>query len=107
MRKSSVVGATTTTGPRSRASNPFIEGGLDTPYIPGLVGDAEIYGPLDGVTAWSPDLASVISGAPPGAVGALYRMDVGPSGYNEDFGGFDVLLYINLGVRGPLMRASL
>jgi hypothetical protein len=94
-----VTGATSSFFQGPRATNPFIKGGVETPYIPDLVGGADIYGLLSGVTASSPDFSSVLAGAPSDAVGALYRGDIGPSGYSDDFTGFDILLYINLGVR--------
>jgi hypothetical protein len=38
----------------------------------------------------------VVQGAPPSAAAALLLLDNGPPGFNEDFVGFDWLLYINL-----------
>jgi hypothetical protein len=34
--------------------------------------------------------------APTGATGALYRVHVGPTGYAEDFTGYDALFFLNL-----------
>lgn len=66
------------------------------PYIPGLVGGAEMFGILDGVTSQSPEFEQVRANAPPGAVGAVYRMDAGPAGFDHDFEGFDMILLLNL-----------
>ena len=84
----------------SRAANPFIAGGTNqTPYIPDLVDGAEIYG-LTGLSVTSAavqaELGTVLSGAPTGVIAAVYRMDVGPTNFNDNFTGFDALLYINL-----------
>jgi len=93
----SITGASQETFDGPRADNPFIKGILDrTPYIPDLIGGAELFGLLDGVTADSPELASVVSGAPAGSIAALHKMDVGPASYDIDFAEFDMLLFINL-----------
>ena len=76
--------------------NPFIAGGSTlTPYIPDLVGGAERFGLLT-LTAQAADFATVRAGEPAGAVGALVRLALGPTGYANAFPGFDTLLFINL-----------
>jgi hypothetical protein len=76
--------------------NPFIAGGTTpTPYIPDLVGGAERFGLLT-LGAQAADFASVRAGEPAGAVGALVRLPIGPTGYANAFPGFDTLLFINL-----------
>jgi len=80
----------------SRGPNPFFSDDTPTPYIPGIPGGAELYGLLGGLTAESPDFEQIVLNAPPDAVGALYRMDTGPTGYTYDFTGFDLVLLINL-----------
>ena len=80
-----------------RDTNPFITGGaIDTPYIPDLVGGAEVFGLLDGLDATVSDFAGLRGVAPADAIGALLRLDVGPTGYGFDFTGFDMLLMLNL-----------
>jgi hypothetical protein len=81
-------------GPRTR--NPFIAGQTETPYIPGLIGGAEAFGLLNGITAQSPEFDSVRNGAPVGASVAILRRHLGPTGYADDYVGFDMLLLINL-----------
>jgi len=57
------------------------------------VGSADIYG----LTTLTPaDLPDVVSNAPPGAIAAVVRMDVGPTGYSDDYDGFDMVLFVNL-----------
>jgi hypothetical protein len=74
-------------------SNPLIAGGPQTPFIPELVGGAEAFGLT---TLTSADFASVVAGAPTGAVAALVLQHVGPTGYGDAFPGFDVLFFVNL-----------
>ncbi len=77
--------------------NPFIKpGNVSTPFIPDLVGGAEAYGLLDGINALSADFDSLRDAAPANAMAALYRLNTGPTGYGDDYKGFDMLLYINL-----------
>jgi len=85
---------TDTTG--TRGANPFIVGGLLTPYIADLVGGAERYGLLSGLDAMAADFAAVRAGAPSNAVAGLFRMDLGPTGYADDYAGFDMLIFLNL-----------
>ena len=71
--------------------NPFLAGNPATPFIPGLVGGAEIYG----LTGLSPvNLASILASGPSGAIAALMRVDVSPD--MPDFVGYDALLLANL-----------
>jgi hypothetical protein len=87
--------ATGFSGPR--ADNPFVKGtGDSTPFIPNLVGGAELYGLLEGLTVDSPEFDAIRAGAPLGAVAALWKADIGPAPYNVDFVGFDMLLLLNL-----------
>jgi len=72
-----------------------------TPYVPDLAGGAEIFGKLEGIDASDAEFMEVRDGAPGDALAALLRLDVGPSGYADDFVGYDVLLMINL-TSGPL-----
>ncbi|MFH0965404.1 MAG: PKD domain-containing protein, partial [Planctomycetota bacterium] len=88
----SVTGSTVnTTG--SRSSNPYT--GAQTPNILALTGGAEAFG-LTSLTKNHSSFAAVRSNAPDGAIAALYRTEVGPSGYSTDFSGFDGATYINL-----------
>jgi hypothetical protein len=87
---------TTVTGPR--VPNPFVDCGTSTPYIPGLAGGPDGFGILQGVTA--ADFPAVVSGAPPWAQAALVRYPVGPAGYDHDFAGFDMLMFVNLSPDG-------
>jgi len=77
--------------------NPYIKpGDVATPFIPGLQGGAELYGLLAGIDAQVIDFQPLRDQAPANALAALYRMDVGPAGYADDFLGFDMLLFLNL-----------
>ncbi|MBK1671466.1 hypothetical protein CKO28_26055, partial [Rhodovibrio sodomensis] len=91
-----VVGGTTSTFVGIRGDNPFVSGTDDTPYIPDLVGGADMFGLLDGIDANNPAFAALFGSAPSSAVGALLRVDVGPIGYDDDYFGFDMLLMLNL-----------
>ncbi|MCC7408072.1 MAG: hypothetical protein IT442_08370 [Phycisphaeraceae bacterium] len=75
--------------------NPFVVGGAMTPYIPDLVGGADIYGLLN-MTASDPSLAGVTGAKPANAVAAVYRVDTGVGGYAQDFPGMDMLIVVNL-----------
>lgn len=49
-----------------------------------------------GVDASNSAFAAVNGAAPSNAMGALLRLDVGPAGYDDDYAGFDMLVFINL-----------
>jgi hypothetical protein len=83
-----------TTGPQTR--NPFIQGGIATPYIPNLTGGAAGFGLLAGVSATNSFFANVTVNAPKNAIAAIYRVQLGPTGYNEDFTGYDAVFLLNL-----------
>jgi len=92
-----VSGATTSVFDGTRAINPFIVGGaMATPYIPDLVGGAEVYGLLDGIDATDAVFNSLHADASAGALAALWRLDTGPGIWGDDFIGFDILLMVNL-----------
>jgi hypothetical protein len=78
-------------GSGSLGRNPFVFGSPQTPFVPGLIGGAELYG-FTNLSA-DVDFQSVIDNRGGGDV-ALYLMDVGPS--FPDFDGYDMLFYINL-----------
>jgi len=81
----------------TRGVNPFIKGATTlTPYLPDLVGGAELFGLLEGIDAQAADFQAVRDQAPGNAVAALYRGDVGPTGYADDFEDFDMLVFLNL-----------
>jgi hypothetical protein len=90
------LGTTTSSFVGPRGDNPFIKGTDDTPFIPDLVGGADLFGLLDGIEATNPAFAALFGAAPTSAVGALLRVDVGPIGYDDDYFGFDMLLMLNL-----------
>ncbi len=96
-----VSGAQIETHPGPMAANPFIDPSSETPYIPRLAGGAELFGLLEGVTA--ADIGTILDDAPEGAGAALARLDVGPAGYDVDFDGFDMLLFMSL---EPLAQAA-
>ena len=91
-----VQGGTLETFAGSQGSNPHIAGGSMTPFIPDLVGGAELYGLLAGIDANDPFFDSVRTGAPDDALAAIMRVDLGPAVYADDYNGFDMLLYVNL-----------
>ncbi|PWV58883.1 hypothetical protein [Plasticicumulans acidivorans] len=81
-----------------RGANPFVDaGGTATPFIPGLQGGAELFGLLDQALLDPADFAALRSAAPGDARAAVYRLDLGVTGYADDFTGFDLLLLLNLG----------
>jgi hypothetical protein len=96
------VGASLITGSRvesydgARNTNPFIAGGVETPYIPHLSGGAEAYGVLAGMNVFSPEIQPLLGTIPSNAAAELVRLPIGPLGYNDDFKGYDMLLYVNL-----------
>jgi hypothetical protein len=88
------------------ANNPYLVGNIATPYIPDLLGGAEIFGLLDGLTADDPLLAGFLGGAAGDAPAALLRLDSGIGKYTFDFTGYDMLLLISLGasaVANPML----
>ncbi len=94
----SLIGAATvilTDGPRD--SNPFVfptSPAVLTPFIPNLIGGAEIYG----LTTLTPaEFEAILASAPTGAAAALVRLDTGPAGFDEDYAGFDMVFVINMG----------
>ena len=93
----SAAGAIITGSAGTRGDNPFIKGADSTAFIADLVGGADMFGLLgNGVTANAADFTGVLSGAPGNAMAALYRMDIGPAGYGDDYVGYDMLVFINL-----------
>jgi hypothetical protein len=92
-----VLGAQKSTFSGTQGLNPFITGGaIATPYIPDLVGGAELYGLFHGLDASAADFAGLRAVAPTDAIGALMRLDIGPLGYDFDFTGFDMLLMLSM-----------
>lgn len=89
-----------------RGDNPFVVGtGDSTPYIADLPSGAALFG-LTGLTTSAPDFNAVLYSAPSDAVGALYRMDMGPVGYSDEYTGFDILAFLNLtnvGLLNPML----
>jgi hypothetical protein len=79
------------------AINPYFVGSMATPYIPDLLGGAQIYGLFDGLTADDPLFDAILGGAPSGAGVTLLRLDSGIGKYAFDFTGYDMLLLINPG----------
>ena len=78
-----------------RGSNPFVRGGAEAPLIAGLQGGAELYGLLT-LDSLATDFDAVRAAAPSNARAALLRMDLGPTGFDDDYAGFDMLLFLNL-----------
>ncbi len=85
-----------------RNDNTFIADGTadeNTPLIAGLQGGSELYGLLGGLTASSLDYDLSTPGvqqAPSDTLVAIFRLDLGLTGYNTDYAGFDMLLYVNV-----------
>jgi len=99
----SVAGAAVSDFKGVQGANPLIKPtptGDVTPYIPDLVGGAEVYGLLDGLDAQAADFDALRAGAPDDALAAVLRLDVGPTGYDDDFADYDMLLFLNLGDTG-------
>lgn len=91
------------------AVNPFIEGFPITPYIPNLLGGAEIYG-LTPFDASIDIFKGIVAAQPDRAVAAPYRMDTVPDGLLDasglDFTGFDALFLLSLS-RSILARPAI
>jgi hypothetical protein len=80
----------------TRKLNPFVFGfATNTPYVPGLVGGAEVFG-MTTLSSTDAAIASLLTDAPAGAMGALILMDNGPTGLAQKWDGFDMLLMVNL-----------
>jgi hypothetical protein len=84
-------------------ANPFVSGNPLTPYIPGILGGADVYGqttltPSDVALALGGNLpAQDVNGSPLSrAVAAIVRLDVGPTSYGDQFVDHDMLLFVNL-----------
>ena len=77
----------------SSQANPFL-GLQKSPLIPNLVGGAEAYG-LTGLLS-NVVLKNSVFNAPGGTVGALFRLDTGVLGFNQNFAGYDLVLFANL-----------
>jgi hypothetical protein len=78
-------------------TNPFIKEGLATPFIPGLLGGAEVYGLLSGLSSESPAIRALLGSAPADSTATLLRLPDGPAGYADIIPGYDMLLLVNLG----------
>ena len=70
-------------------------GPVETPYIPGLPGGAEVFG-LTTLSSTDNDLLPFLADCPPDAVAALVLMDEGPASLAQNWDGFDMLLMLNL-----------
>lgn len=88
----STTGVSTTTTTGTVDANPFVSGTPNTPFIPNLVGGAEAFG-LTTLTASA--FSSVLASEPAGTGAALYRVHIGPTGYANDFTGYDAVFLIN------------
>jgi len=101
---SSVTGAQiirmTETGGQSlgiRRLNPYIAGWVtETPYIPDLVGGAELYG-LSTLSSTDTAISSLLAHAPAGVKSTMVVMEKGPAGLAQNWDGFDMLLLVNRG----------
>ena len=88
----------------AQAINTHLADKAMTPYIPALVGGSGISGRLNGFNAGS--FPEIVANAPAGSRVAILRLEVGPTGYDEKFEGFNFLVFINLTceeVTHPLM----
>lgn len=86
--------------PGLRAPNPHLRNATQTPLIPNLAGGSDIAGLLDETNAWTlkrnHNLGYLTLGGQDNARVAVMRFDHGPVGYEHDFVGFDMVLYVNL-----------
>ena len=99
----------------SRSRNTYLPGQPFTPNIPGLQGGAEAFGLLDGVDQSddyfdSLDAALAITRANAGGplgdpLLAFLKKDRGPTGFDDDFAGFDFITLVNL-TDAPLERVT-
>jgi hypothetical protein len=91
--------------PGSTESNPLTGRQHATPFIPGLPDGAEIYGLLQLSVPITQDVPQLLA-APAGASAALIRLDRGPTGCDDDFNGYDMVLLVNLDGT-PLLNPAL
>jgi len=86
-----------------RADNPFLSSSFTdqyTPYIAGLRGGAELYGLLttditrSSFTGLLP--VNALTAPPADALAAVFRVDVGPGAFADDYTGFDMVVFVNL-----------
>jgi len=97
MAPGSIIGGATEAYSGSQGVNALIKGGAtQTPYIPDLIDGAGRSGLLGVVSAMAYEFDALRSAAPTDSVAALMRLDVGPTGYADDYTGFDTLLLLNL-----------
>ncbi len=82
-------------GEGTREINPHFASGDATPNIPGLSGGAEAFG-LTGLLSNDAQFSPILSSAPADSFAALHRLDTGPSGFDFNWDGYDMLLYMNL-----------
>src|SRR5204863_1702760 len=73
------------------------------PTIAGLVGGADAYGLTNLTRA---NFASIVAGMHATSGAAVVLLDVGPTGYADNYTGYDMLLYINL-LGAPLSNPKL
>lgn len=76
--------------------NPLIKDGVETPFIPGLLGGPEVYGRLNGLDSRSAEILPYLTGLPASAAAALLRLPDGPPGYGDFMPDFDMLLIVNM-----------
>ncbi len=69
---------------------------MASPYIPNLTVGAEVYG-LTGQTSSQAGFDTVQASGGPQAVGAMMLLDRGPSGFDHNWDGYDMLLMSNFG----------
>jgi trimeric autotransporter adhesin len=89
-----ITGSTLTTTTGSQRANPFVSGSPSTPFIPNLVGGAEVYG-LTGFPS-STEFQGILSAAPNCSTVALMEIQTGLAPLDNAFPGFDYLVMINL-----------
>ncbi len=84
-------------------TNPYA-GGIKTPLIApdaasneSMSGGASAFGLLPSTVLQDPNLAADIANAPKGATAFITPLPVGPTGFANDWLGYEVLLFVNFG----------
>lgn len=81
-----------------RGVNPFIRGGVETPFLPDLLDGAALFGLLDGVDTRDAFFTPFLDDLQGDPLAALLRLPSGPGPlYAHSFFGFDWVFLLNLG----------
>ncbi len=91
----SLIGNDTLTRMGTRSVNPLLANSVSTPNIVGLTGGAEAFGftNLNANDILLANNMNLVDSTPPDAFAGLARFDIGPTPFDTDYLGYDVLLF--------------